>query len=73
MKEIKLEPVESSNIAAMGYDKDTKKLHVLFHSGSTYEYADVTPEEHKALKTAQSVGKVFHRLIRGVKQESKIG
>jgi len=59
-----MQPVESSNIAAMGYDEEDKRLRVTFKSGATYDYLNVEPETHAAVIGADSVGSAFHRLIR---------
>lgn len=57
--------VESSNIKAVGYDPATKRLRVEFGSGSTYEYSGVSATTHEGLVGAESVGKYFHRHVRG--------
>ena len=31
-------PVDSTNLASVGYDADTKMLEVEFHGGSAYQY-----------------------------------
>jgi hypothetical protein len=59
-----LEPVQSSNIKAIGYEPATSTLAVQFHSGTTHEYAGVTPAEHAAFMAAPSKGKHFHKHIR---------
>jgi len=59
-----MKAVESSNIVAIGYDEEEKKLRVTFKSGATYDYLNVEPETHAAVIGADSVGKAFHRLIR---------
>jgi hypothetical protein len=59
-----MQPVESSNIAAMGYDEEDKRLRVTFKSGATYDYLNVEPETHATVIGADSVGSAFHRLIR---------
>ena len=56
--------VESSNIAAVGYDLETKELHVEFNSGKTYAYQDVPEETANNFVKAESVGKYFHAYIR---------
>lgn len=56
-------PVESSNIASVGYDADAQLLEVQFTNGNRYQYAGVTPEQHDALVTAPSVGSHFARHI----------
>jgi hypothetical protein len=59
-------PIEgSSNVKAVGYEKATRTLGVRFHSGSTYHYADVSPEKHASLIAADSVGSHLHKTIKG--------
>lgn len=57
---INMAPVESSQIASIGYDQATKTLAILFaRGGSLYQYPDVEPEVHAAFIAAESVGKYF--------------
>ena len=56
--------VESSNIAAVGYDETTKKLTVNFKNGSSYIYADVEKEKAQAIVGADSVGKYLNAHIK---------
>ncbi len=62
--DVDLTPVTSSNIDAVGYDEDSSTLHVRFHSGHTYSYSNVDPEEHRALIEAPSIGAHFSKHIR---------
>lgn len=69
-------PVDrSSTIEAIEYAPATQLLKVKFKSGGTYHFEAVPPAEHQKLMTAQSIGKHFHRHIKGafksVKQEEK--
>lgn len=72
---IAMKPVTSSNIEAVGYDKDKQELHVSFKGSGTYVYAGVPQAKHTALMGAESVGKAFQDLIRpnhkGVRQDEK--
>lgn len=58
-------PVKSSNVRSVGYDEATRQLHVEFSAkdarmpGRVYEYAGVSPDEHRALMSAQSIGTHF--------------
>ncbi len=65
--------VESSNIAAAGYDPDRQRLTVRFKSGDTYVYDGVPEQLGEDFFTAESVGKFFNGAIRssfeGKKQE----
>ena len=52
-----LDPVDSTAVDAIGYDKNKHELYVLFRgSQKAYTYFDVPPEEYEDLKTADSVG-----------------
>lgn len=57
-------PVDSSAIASVGYDPESRKLHVEFHSGKVHEYTDVEPETHASLLAAPSIGAHFSKHIR---------
>lgn len=59
-------PVESTSIAAVGYDRAKLRLAVRFNSGATYTYSGVQPDVHAALMAAQSIGRFFQDNIRGV-------
>jgi hypothetical protein len=57
--------VDSSMIAAVGYDPEARSLVVLFNSGKTYEYHEVPPEEYQGLMEADSKGQYMNsRIIR---------
>jgi KTSC domain len=57
--------VKSSAIASIGHDPVTNTLRVEFSSGHSYDYPDVSAEEHAALMKAESTGKHFHKHFRG--------
>lgn len=59
-------PVQSSNIASIGYDEGEKVLEVEFHSGAVYQYEDVPPEVHGDFMNASSAGRFFSENIRGI-------
>ena len=56
--------VDSSVIAAIGYDESSAILEVAFHTGRTYHYFRVPPSEHQNLLNAKSIGGYFNRKIR---------
>lgn len=64
LKAIPTTPVESSNIAAIGYDADSRTLQVDFTTGKRYQYQNVPPETFAEFKAADSVGKYFAASIR---------
>lgn len=60
-----LVPVQSSVIAAVGYDPRPRILLVLYNSGRAYEYHGVPPEVYYGLMTAPSKGRFLNREILG--------
>ena len=58
------QPVDSSNIEAVGYDPDSKTLGVRFKDGGIYHYEGVSPEKHQALLESKSAGSHFHQHIK---------
>lgn len=66
---IALDPVESSQLAAVGYDPDTGTLAIRFHGrgdkpGSLYHYANFGETDWRALQDAESKGSHFIRNIK---------
>lgn len=61
---VKMLPVKSSNIAALGYDPVAKELHVKFLSGATHAYADVPATTYTAFLNSPSLGSHFSKHIR---------
>ncbi len=64
-KHIEMQMVESSNIRAIGYDKEEKTLFVQFKNYNEFSFEGVPKETHDALMAAESVGKYFHSHIKG--------
>ena len=60
-----LTPVSSSNIAAVGYDKESQTLGIEFRSGGTYEYFDVPESVYESFIQSASLGKFFQTELRG--------
>jgi hypothetical protein len=56
--------LKSSNIKAVGYNKDTKSLEVEFHSGGSYTYKDVPKSLFERIKKVKSPGKFFHKHVK---------
>ncbi len=54
---MQLDPVESSMLAAVGYDADLQALVVLYNSGKAYQYLDVPPPVFQRLLEARSKGR----------------
>ena len=54
-------PVESSNIASIGYENEV--LRVRFRDGAEYDYDSVTPARHAELMASDSKGKWLNEFI----------
>ena len=61
-----MQPVSSSNIAAVGYDAGNQTVYVQFLNGSTYAYKGVPEHEFQNLLTAPSVGSYLNRNFKNV-------
>ena len=59
---MKMTPVESSNVKAIGRDGDDMLL--LFNKGVTYRYLNVPVEVTEKMLAAPSVGQFFHAEIK---------
>ncbi len=64
--------VDSSNIAAVGYDDDSSTLQVEFNNGATYQYFDVPEHLFEGLRDADSVGGYLAANIKGNYRYSKV-
>lgn len=61
-----MQPVSSSNIAAVGYDAENQTVYVQFLNGSTYAYRGVPEHEFENLLTAPSVGSYLNRNFKNI-------
>lgn len=66
--QIKLTPVDSSQVARIGYDEVSRILAVQFKHGrmAIYHYPDVSPEMHRAFMGAESKGVFFREHIKAL-------
>lgn len=63
---MKLTPVVSSNVAAVGYDSSKELLSIRFKtSDKIYEHYGVPEDVFNQLQTAESVGSFYARNIKG--------
>jgi KTSC domain len=63
---VKVHKVDSSNIEQVGWDEETKAVHVMFKGNSkAYRYGPFSEEEFTRFLTAPSIGKHFHSAIKG--------
>jgi len=58
------DPVQSSNLASVGYEPETSTLEIEFHNGGIYQYFQVPQEIYEGLMNAGSKGTFFHQFIR---------
>ena len=65
---IEMQPVKSTQLAAIGYDAETKTLAIRFAHGigSMYHYPDVEPETFTAMLGAASIGSFFGAHIKAL-------
>ena len=61
-----MQAVNSSNVAAVGYDAENQMVYVEFLSGATYVYKGVLEHEFENLLTASSVGSYLNRNYKNV-------
>lgn len=71
MKEsvITREPVNSSNIASLGYDETTRTMEAEFYGrrnqpNKVFRYHPITPDGYKELFNAESIGSYFNTHIK---------
>lgn len=65
-------PVNSSDLAAVGYDDESSTMEVEFHDGSVYQYFDVPRDVYDRLLQAESPGSFLHTQVRGVYRYARV-
>jgi len=58
------DPVESSNLASVGYDPESNILEIEFKNGSIYHYFEVPESRYNALMNASSKGSYLNQSIK---------
>lgn len=61
---MKLIPVHSSGVRAVGYEEERKVLYVQFVDGDVYEYYDVPVSDVVELIQAHSIGRFVNKRIK---------
>jgi hypothetical protein len=69
---MKLTPVSSSMIQAVGYDAAAKELEVVFCSGAVWRYKEVSRKVYKELLAADSKGSYMGACVIGVYPEYQL-
>lgn len=59
-----LTPVESTSVAAVGYDRDRSELYVRFVDGGTYAYSLVPVRIYAELLASESKGRYVNTRIK---------
>jgi lysyl-tRNA synthetase class 2 len=59
-----VESVDSSAIDSLGYNEDDREMLVVFTSGSSYIYYDVSPKRFANFLNATSTGKYFNARVK---------
>jgi KTSC domain len=58
-------PVDSTSIAAIGYDPKRRELEIEFReSGQVYRYFEVSPQEHEEFMAAESKGQYLNKVFK---------
>ena len=65
-------PVQSSNVAEVGYDQDALVMEVLFHNGSVYQYFDVPQMLFQEMLQSDSIGGFLNEHIKGSYRYAKL-
>ena len=61
---IKMTPVSSRAINAIGYDQKTKKMKITFKQSKTYDFCNVPPTIFEVFRNASSKGTYYNDHIR---------
>lgn len=69
---LQMTKVKSSNIDSVGYEAESKTLHVIFQGGGHYTYKKVDPKLFDQLMKAPSIGSFIHQNIKGRHETKRI-
>ena len=61
---MQMQEIDSSAIAAVGYDPERQILRLTYRGGETYDYLDVPPEEFSGFMNAPSRGIYANKIIK---------
>ncbi len=67
------QPVSSSTVRSIGYDRQTETLEIEFGSGRVYQYYGVPDRLHVEIMQAPSKGQFFNTYIRDQYPYSRVG
>ncbi len=69
---MKMTPIQSSNINAIGHDPEAQALHVRFKSGDCYVYAGVGRELFESAMASDSIGRFIAQHVKGKFEFTKL-
>jgi hypothetical protein len=69
---MRMVPVASSALSAVGYDPERQVLRVEFRSRAMHEYEGVGPAKYQAVLGAPSLGRHFRKHILGQHTQRKV-
>lgn len=72
MAGIKMQEIESSNIEAAGFDKESSTMRIRFKSGNEYDYIGFPEDLYEDFLNAPSAGKYFSQNIRNQYRGEKV-
>lgn len=61
---MQMNTVKSSNLEAVGYDREKRQLGIRFKGGGEYVYDDVPGERYLALSESKTPGAYFHQHVK---------
>jgi KTSC domain len=64
MAEVDLQPVDSTSVARIGYDREAMEIYVEFHTGALYGYRRAPDFVFDAFARADSKGAFLNRVIK---------
>ena len=64
---MKMTPVKSSNIEAIGYDAEKRHLHVTFKGGKTFRYNHISQQKFEDLIASKSVGRFLNQFVKTIR------
>lgn len=66
------QPVSSSNIASVGYERASMTLEVEFRNGHIYQYLNVPEQTYVGLMSAPSAGRYLNLHVRDAYRYSRV-
>lgn len=69
---VEMLPVSSSNVEAIGFDKDERAIYVRFLSGGLYRYLDCDEKLYSSMLEALSMGRFVNKYLKSSKTFEKL-